>query len=134
MLQNNHQPLLLPQHRPTSRKLRCPQRRVDTATQYLRQHLFSPLPSPLSPEKRPGKKTNTEQKNKHVRSTDYSHLGQPHRPSNHNVPARTLPRTPLMSQLHPHPAALVRLLDRKPKHVVGGAVVEGALALQVGEL
>ena len=38
-----------------------------------------------------------------------------------------------MSQLDPHRAALVRLLDRKPEHVVRVAVVESALALQVGE-
>ncbi len=39
-----------------------------------------------------------------------------------------------MQQLHPHRAATVRLPDRQAEDVVRGAVVEGALAGEVGEL
>lgn len=39
-----------------------------------------------------------------------------------------------MDQLDPHSTSPVRLAHRKPKHVVGLAVVEGAFAYQVRQL
>ena len=50
------------------------------------------------------------------------------------MPTGTLPRTALVHQLDPHSTSPVRLDHRKPKHVVGRAVVEGALADQVRQL
>lgn len=47
------------------------------------------------------------------------------------MPTPPLPRTPLMPQLHPHPTTLKPLLHGQLEHVVGRAVVEGALALQI---
>lgn len=86
-----------------------------------------------------GKKEGKERKagRKGERKTHPEHnsqLIQRQRPSNNNMPTRTLPRTALMPQLDPDSTAPVRFPDRKSKHVVGSGVVEGAGTDQVWQL
>ena len=80
----------------------------------------------IKPKKLAGKKYTIR------KGANNPHRRQRQRPVHKNRPTRSLPARPLMPQLDPDPAGPVRLGNGQPERVTGRAVVEGAVAVEVG--